>query len=81
MKKFISVILSLTLCAGVCFAFAGCESGGGSANEQVVIYSNADEEAITAMQNALDNNGYEGQYHIPDFRHERAGRKAAGGRN
>ncbi len=67
MKKFISVILSLTLCAGVCFAFAGCGSKGGSANEQVVIYSNADEEAITAMQNALDNNGYEGQYIFQTF--------------
>ena len=38
---------------------------GGSSNggeEQVVIYSNADEEAVTAMQNALDNNGYKGKY-------------------
>ena len=28
----------------------------------MVIYSNADEEAVTAMKNALDGNGYEGKY-------------------
>ena len=66
-KKIISVILSLTLCTGICGAFAGCGSGGASGEEQVIIYSNADEEAITAMQNALDNNGYEGQYIFQTF--------------
>ena len=33
----------------------------------MVIYSNADEEAITAMENALDSNGYEGQYVFQTF--------------
>ena len=37
-------------------------TAGSSSDEQVVIYSNADDEAITAMSNALDNNGYEGKY-------------------
>lgn len=41
----------------------GC--GGGS--DQIVIYSNADDEAITAMKNALDSNGYEGQYILQSF--------------
>ena len=36
-------------------------------DEQVIIYSNADEEAITAMENALDSNGYEGQYMFQTF--------------
>ena len=30
-----------------------------SGDDQIVIYSNADEEAITAMENALDAGGYE----------------------
>ena len=44
---------------------AGC--GGGSADDQVIIYSNADEEAVDAMKHALDNNGYEGQYTFQTF--------------
>jgi len=48
----ISLVLVLTAC------------GGSSANgeEQVVIYTNGDEEAVTAMENALDGAGYEDQY-------------------
>lgn len=41
----------------------GC--GGGS--DQIVIYSNADDEAMTAMKNALDGNGYEGKYILQSF--------------
>lgn len=44
----------------------GC-AGKAADNKQVVIYSNADDEAITAMKNALDANGYEGQYLIQTF--------------
>ena len=36
-------------------------------DQQVIIYSNADDEAITAMENALDSNGYEGQYVFQTF--------------
>lgn len=39
----------------------------GSGDEQVIIYSNADDEAITAMKNALDNNGYKDQYVFQTF--------------
>ncbi|NCB92418.1 MAG: extracellular solute-binding protein [Clostridia bacterium] len=47
---------------------AGCGNNAGTGgNEEVVLYSNADDEAITAMKNALDNNGYEGQYIIQSF--------------
>lgn len=47
-----SAVLGLSL-------LTGC---GSSSEKQVVIYSNADEEAVTAMQNALNTNGYEGKY-------------------
>lgn len=35
--------------------------------KQVVIYTNADEEAQTAMKNALDNNGFKGAYLMQSF--------------
>ncbi len=38
-----------------------------SASEQVVIYSNADDEAVEAMKAALDNNGYKDQYIFQTF--------------
>lgn len=43
----------------------GC--AGGSSDEQVIIYSNADDEAIESMKHALDENGYEGQYIFQTF--------------
>ena len=50
------------------FAFTGCQSGSASAaSGQVVIYSNADDEAVEAMKKTLDDNGYEGQYLFPDL--------------
>ncbi len=42
----------------------GC---GKSADDQVVIYSNADDEAVECMKHALDENGYEGQYILQTF--------------
>lgn len=36
-------------------------------NEEVVIYTNADEEAIAAMENALNSAGYENQYILQSF--------------
>ena len=59
---------AFTLAAAVTvtgFGLTGC--GGGSSDDQIIIYSNADEEAITAMENALDNNGYEGKYMFQTF--------------
>lgn len=50
--------------------FSGCSSDSGitsDTGDQVVIYSNADDEAITAMKNALDSNGYEGKYIVQGF--------------
>lgn len=92
LKKLLALGLSLTMATAL---LAGCgstndtsadagsagESGDISA-EQVVIYSNADEEAITAMENALDSNGYEGQYVFQTFgTSELGGRLLAEGTN
>ena len=64
---------------------AGCSAnGGGTADKgkQIVIYSNADDEAITAMKNALDANGYEGQYIVQGFgTSELGGKLLAEGKN
>lgn len=51
------------------FAFAGCgtDANAGSSDDQVVIYSNADDEAIEAMKTTLDANGYEGKYIFQAF--------------
>ncbi|MGC4018471.1 MAG: extracellular solute-binding protein [Muricomes sp.] len=67
LKKIFTVILAG--CIGFS-ALTGCgssaDSSGGKGKE-VVIYSNADDEAITAMKNALDNNGYKGKYILQSF--------------
>lgn len=63
MKKIVMAGLSAALCASV--LIAGC--GSGSDSDKVVIYSNADDEAITAMKNALDHNGYKDQYIFQSF--------------
>lgn len=46
--------------------FTGC-SQKKSEDSQVVIYSNADDEAVEAMKNALDNNGFKDQYIFQTF--------------
>ena len=76
-KKMMAIGLSATLSLSLLTACGGSNSAGNGGEEQVVIYSNADEEAVTAMQNALDNNGYKGKY----IWHLRAGWKAVGRRH
>lgn len=67
-KKRIFKRAGVALAAGVLvfstISAAGCSS---KANDQVVIYSNADDEAVAAMKAALDSNGYEGQYIFQTF--------------
>ncbi|NBK96598.1 MAG: extracellular solute-binding protein [Erysipelotrichia bacterium] len=48
------------------FGLYGCTSESGS-SEKVVIYSNADDEAVDAMKKALDNNGYKDEYLFQTF--------------
>ncbi|MFD1064795.1 extracellular solute-binding protein [Oceanobacillus locisalsi] len=44
---------------GLAFILAGC---GAQSSDDVVIYTNADEEATAAMETSLDDAGYEGEY-------------------
>lgn len=53
--------------AAVMLASSFVMTGCGQKEEQIVIYSNADDEAIEAMKNALDQNGYEGKYILQAF--------------
>lgn len=60
MKK-LRVLWAAAAAAGV-LAMTACQK-----EQQVIIYSNADDEAITAMTNALDSNGFEGKYMFQTF--------------
>ena len=61
-KRFAAV--GLAAAVALC-AFTGC--GKSAAYEKENIYSNADDEAVTAMKNALDNNGFRDQYIFQSF--------------
>lgn len=65
MKKLIKGLLAGLLSIS-CLGLYGCSNGTSDA-EKVVIYSNADDEAVIAMKNALDNNGYADQYIFQTF--------------
>jgi ABC-type Fe3+ transport system substrate-binding protein len=58
MNAWRTIALSALLASAVGIV-AGC---AGAPRKQVVIYSNADEEAVVAMQKALDGAGLKGQY-------------------
>lgn len=69
------------LVAGV-IACTGIVTGCGKQNKQVVIYSNADDEAVDAMKKALDENGYSGKYILQTFgTSELGGKLLAEGKN
>ena len=71
MKKAFAVAAACGLCAAA--VLTGCQKK----EREVVIYTNADDEAIEAMKGALDGGGYEGKYPSV-LRNFGAGRKAAG---
>lgn len=59
------MVIGLAVLTGVtALGMTGCGKGK---DEQVIIYSNADDEAVESMKHALDNNGYEGQYVFQTF--------------
>ena len=62
----IFVILMAAILAGS-FSMTGCGQSASAAGEEVIIYSNADDEAVEAMKKTLDENGYEGQYLFQTF--------------
>lgn len=64
MKKVMAVLLAAACTASL--------TGVGSISvyakeEEVIIYSNADDEAVEAMKKTLDENGYEGKYMFQTF--------------
>lgn len=65
MKCVIIAGLVLSMMAGS--ILTGCGSKETSVQNQVVLYTNADDEAVEAMKNALDGNGYEGKYIVQTF--------------
>ena len=65
MNKLAKALTAGLLIAATALTAAGCSTA--KADERVVIYSNADDEALTAMENALTAGGYEGQYIIQSF--------------
>ena len=67
MKRIAAMMLAGVIAVGGCASMTGCSSAGAGEDAHVVIYSNADDEAVTAMKNALDANGYEGQYSFQIF--------------
>lgn len=60
-KKCLALTLAAVTVTGA--VLTGC----GTKAEEVVIYTNADDEAIEAMKKTLDANGYEGQYLVQSF--------------
>lgn len=51
----------------VVIAAMGLAYLGHSSSNQILIYTNADDEAVEAMKHALDNNGYKGKYLMKSF--------------
>ncbi|MGM9935837.1 MAG: extracellular solute-binding protein [Candidatus Ornithomonoglobus sp.] len=76
--KILKKALILSAAALIAVSAAGCSSS----QDQVVIYTNADDEAVTAMKNALESNGYSGQYILQTFgTSELGGKLLAEGKN
>lgn len=76
-KAGIAAVTAIVMAA----AIAGCGKSGGE-EKQVVIYSNADDEAVEAMKKTLDTNGYEGKYLFQTFgTSELGGKLLAEGKN
>lgn len=64
MKKSTVMMLGTVSTAIVLAACGGVEAGS---KDQVIIYSNADDEAVQVMEATLDKKGYEGKYLIQSF--------------
>ena len=67
MKKLIYKIGTVLMSVAILCSGLGLTACGTSGEKQVVIYSNADDEAITAMKDTLDANGYSGKYLFQTF--------------
>lgn len=63
-KEFLSYILCACLTIFFCAGMTGCNTAEADA---VIIYSNADDEAVESMKKTLDANGYAGKYIFQTF--------------
>lgn len=86
MKNFAKLLTTVLMIGCLAAGIAGCGGSEGgkdaAAVKQTVIYTNSDEEAQTAMKNALDKNGFEGKYIMQSFgTSELGGKLAAEGKN
>lgn len=63
-KKYICAALCVCMSLSVCTALTGC---GSAEKENVIIYSNADDEAVESMKQTLDANGFAGKYIFQSF--------------
>lgn len=77
MKQLRSILAACTLGFASAAFLSSCNG-----EKQVIIYSNADDEAIAAMGKALDNAGYQGKYMFSTFStSELGGKVIAEGKN
>ena len=75
-RRFLPCLLIIIIAVSVCL------SGCAEKESQVIIYSNADDEAVEAMKAALDNNGFTGKYLFQTFgTSELGGKLLAEGKN
>lgn len=66
-KKAAGIRRLTAFAAAVVIAAMGLAYLGHSSRNQILIYTNADDEAVEAMKHALDNNGYKGKYLMKSF--------------
>ncbi|MBP6860937.1 MAG: ABC transporter substrate-binding protein [Neisseriaceae bacterium] len=80
-----TTLKKLTLACSVALLLSACggsDNGGQASADQVIIYTNADDEAKTAMADALNGAGMEGKYLMQTFgTSELGGRLLAEGKN
>jgi iron(III) transport system substrate-binding protein len=62
MKKTVKCLMLCCLLVLGVIGLAGCGGESAAKAQKVVIYTNADKEAVDAMQNSLNGAGYEGKY-------------------
>lgn len=68
MKRILSGMIATSIALGISGSLSGCSTTEETAEEeQVIIYSNADDEAVDSMKKTLDANGYEGKYVFESF--------------
>ena len=65
-KKTMAACLAAVITVAAVGGFSACGAKG-AGEDQVILYSNADDEAIEAMTRALDENGYKGKYLFQSF--------------